>query len=69
MPVIQLSNDALIFDWESLPENVQINTDLRDKLFKEVKEKYPLNKFIDVRTVHEMNKYVLNRLKSELKIK
>ena len=67
MKLVELQNDALVFNWEHLPEKIQVNTELRDKLFNEVKNKFPLNKFIDTKLVFEINKYVIDRLKSELK--
>jgi len=68
MQIVQLLDDALIFNWDQLPEKVQIKTELRDKLFQEVKTKWPLTQFIDIKVVFEINKYLIERIKSELKL-
>jgi hypothetical protein len=67
MQIVQLLDDSLVFNWDQLPENIQVNTQLRDKLFQEVKTKWPLTQFIDVKVVFQINKYLIERIKSELK--
>jgi hypothetical protein len=68
MQIVQFFSDGTIsFNWDQLPEEVQTRTDLRDKIFKELQEKVKQNEFVTTKLLYDLNKYVVNRIKSEIK--
>jgi hypothetical protein len=68
MSVVEfLIDGTLLFNWDSLPDSVKVKQELRDKLFEELKAKYPPETRFDNRSIFDMNQYVINRLKQELK--
>lgn len=70
MSLIELQLDGTImFNWNSLPETIKNNIELRDKIFLELQQKYPVDQYINNQSIFEANQYVINRLKQELRIK
>ena len=67
MNFIETEGDNLVFNWNHLPDKLKLNIELKTKIFNELQAKFPLNKFIDSKVIFEMNKYVINRIKSENK--
>jgi hypothetical protein len=69
MQVVSKQFDGtLVFSWDTLPENLRTNIELKNKVFRELQEKYPAGSFVSTKEVFEMNLYVFNRIKSELNI-
>lgn len=68
MQLIQYFSDGSIhFNWDQLPENVRNNLVLRDKIFNELKEKFKVDIEVTSKLLYDINKYVINRIISELK--
>lgn len=68
MQLVQYFSDGTIsLNWEQLPDNFKKNTLLRDKIFNELKAKVSLNQTINSRILYDLNRYVSERLKTELK--
>lgn len=68
MQLVQYFSDGtLSLNWEQLPENVKKKQDLRDKIFKELQQKLSVNSNVTSREILELNKYAINRIKSECK--
>lgn len=67
MSLVEVYPDGtLLLNWKTLPEEIQKDTKLRDKIFNELKSKYPPEKeIIDNKLLFEMNRYVINRIQSE----
>ena len=65
MAIVSMVKDDLVFDWNQLPEQLHANTELRDKLFNEVQQKFAVS-YVDNKVLFEMNKYVIDRVKSSL---
>ena len=69
MSLVELQLDGTImFNWNSLPDEIKNNTKLRDKLFLELQQKYPVDQYINNQLIFEANQYVINRLRQELKL-
>lgn len=68
MQVVSFENGSLVFNWQQLPNKVRSNLELRDKIFRELQNKYKVGEFVDSKTVFEINKYVIDRIKTEIKI-
>jgi hypothetical protein len=69
MQIVQYFSDGSIcFNWDQLPENVRINTVLRDKIFQELQEKFKVDQELTSKLLFDINRYALNRIVSELKI-
>jgi hypothetical protein len=64
MQIVQFIDGDIVFNWHELPEKIALDLALRDKIFGELKSKYT---YADSRTLFEMNKYVIDRIKSEKK--
>lgn len=65
MPLIDLMPDGtLIFNWDSLPEEIKKRTELRDKIFKELQEKYKPDEPINTKILFDANQYVIRRIRS-----
>jgi len=68
MQLVQYFSDGTIFfNWEQLPENIKVRTDIRDKIFEELQKKVKLGSNITSRELLELNIYAINRIKSEFK--
>jgi len=68
MRLIQYFSDGqLVFNWDQLPEHIRSKTELRDSLFKELQERLQLNEFVTTRALYDLNKYAIDRIKSEIK--
>jgi len=68
MQIVQFFSDGTIsFNWEQLPEKIKNNVGLRDKLFKELQEKMRVNDSVTTKSLYHLNKYAVERIKSELK--
>jgi len=68
MQIVQFFSDGTIsFNWEQLPEKIKNNVALRDKLFKELQEKMRVNDLVTTKSLYLLNKYVVERIKTELK--
>lgn len=68
MQLVQYFSDGTIsLNWEQLPDNFKKNTLLRDKIFNELKAKVSLDQTINSRILYDLNRYVSERLKTELK--
>lgn len=63
MQLVEFKNSDIIFNWHILPKPLDLNLELRDKIFKELQEKYK-NELIDSKTLFEMNDYVIKRINS-----
>jgi hypothetical protein len=70
MKLVQYFSDGtLAFNWDQLPENISSNIELRDKIFKELQLKLEPHLEINQRLLFDANKFVIDRIKSELKLK
>lgn len=70
MQLVQYFSDGtLALNWDQLPEKISSNIELRDKIFNELQKKLEPNLEINQRLLFEANQYVINRIKSELKLK
>jgi len=68
MQLIQFFSDgSLCFNWDQLPDNVKINIVLRDKIFVELQEKFKVDQEVTSKLLFDMNKYVINRIITELR--
>jgi hypothetical protein len=68
MQIVQYFPDGTIsFNWEQMPANVRSNTQLRDKIFQELQDKFKVDEFLTSKTLFDINRYTLNRIVSELK--
>ena len=65
-PIIFRQPDGtFVFNWETLPiEEIRKNTEFKDKIFQELKDKYKEGTIVTSRDVFEMNKYVIDRIKN-----
>ena len=63
MQIVEFDNGDLILNWNDLPDNIKSNMELRDNIMNELKQKYE-NVLINPKILFEMNKYVVNRIKS-----
>ena len=70
MQIVQFFSDGTIcFNWEQLPENIRCNIELRDNIFQELQEKFKVNDTFTSKILFEMNRYVINRIVSEFRLK
>ena len=61
--VVEFKNQELVFNWDELPEKVRSNIELRDKIFKELQDKFdPQKVAVNPKSLFDMNKYVLDRI-------
>jgi hypothetical protein len=68
MQLIQYFSDGTItFNWEQLPEHIRSKTEIRDKIFNEIQQKLKINEFVTTRAIFELNIYVINRIRTEMK--
>lgn len=68
MQLVQYFSDGTIFfNWDQLPDNIKVRTDIRDKIFEELQKKVKLGSNITSRDLLELNIYAIKRIKSELK--
>lgn len=68
MKLVQYFSDGtLAFNWEQLPPKIKEKTELRDKIFKELQEQIKVNEQITSKILWDLNRYVINRIKSEFK--
>jgi hypothetical protein len=68
MKLVQYFSDGtLAFNWDQLPQKIREKTELRDKIFKELQEQVKINDQITAKILWDLNRYVINRLKSEFK--
>lgn len=65
--VEKLPDGTILFNWHLLPENLKNDIELRDKIFKELQDKYKIDEFFDHKHLYEANLYVINRIKEFLK--
>ena len=57
----------VIFNWESLPDKISGDTQLRDAIWKDVQSKYGDEPIMDSKLLFEINKYVINRINSKIR--
>lgn len=72
MQLIEIKEGNFVFNWYQLPEPMNLDFKLRDKIFQELQQKFNLNNLatlIDSRLLFEMNQYTINRINSEIKLK
>jgi hypothetical protein len=68
MRLIQYFSDGqLSFNWDQLPEHIREKTELRDNIFKELQERMKVNEFMTTRALYDLNKYAIDRIRSEIK--
>ena len=68
MQLVQYFSDGTIsFNWDQLPENIREKTELRDKIYKELQERMKPNQFVTTRALYDLNRYAIERLRSEIK--
>jgi hypothetical protein len=67
--IVTVVNDNLVFNWEELPDNIKIKSELKNKIFKELQLQFDPKKLLvlDSKELFKMNKFVLDRIKSVIK--
>ena len=70
MLLVQYFTDGtLSFNWDMLPENIRKQTDWRDKIFRELQDKMKLNENVTAKALFDLNRYAIERVRSEIKEK
>ena len=70
MKLVQYFTDGTItFNWDQLPEHIRSQTHLRDDIFKNLQERLKPTEFVTTKILYDLNKYVIDRIKSECKIR
>ena len=64
--VVRQQDGTLFFNWEILPDNIKANRSLIGQIFDELQKKFPIDTLVTSREVFQMNKYVIDRIKSEI---
>ena len=66
--ILKLLADILkVSNWYVLPEKIKEDTVLRDKMLKELENKFPVDETtVDSKFLYTANKYLLNRIKQEI---
>ena len=57
----EFKNNDVVFNWHELPEPFCLDLKLRDEVFKELQQNF---KIVNQKTLFEMNRYVINKVKS-----
>ncbi|MDD5649568.1 MAG: hypothetical protein PHF86_04010 [Candidatus Nanoarchaeia archaeon] len=64
MQLVQYFSDgSLVFNWDQLPEHIRSQTELRDKLFVELQNKFKVNSRVTSRDILDLNIYAIKRIK------
>jgi hypothetical protein len=63
------SDGTMSFNWDQLPEPLKSETEIRDKIFNELQDKMRIDEFVTTKKLFDLNRYAIERIRSEIKAK